>query len=168
VTWYEALAFTNWLRARTGHPFRLPTEAEWEWAAVGEEGRRYPFGMYAHDGISNNRETGIGRVTAVGIFPDDRTPEGLYDMGGNVREWCSSLAKPYPYDPMDGRENLRLPGPRILRGGFYDLPKRQQHAVNRVEQEPGIRLPVAGFRVALDAPRVTARLLPTGKEAEHA
>ncbi len=150
ITWYEAVAYANWLKAKTGKPFRLPTEAEWEQAAAGTDGRRYPFGSRASKNIANIRETGIGQTAAVGIFPEDRTPEGLYDMGGNVWEWCSSLAKKYPYKAGDGREDLKAEGARILRGGAYDSPRRTIHCTQRRPVEPHARVSLIGFRVACD------------------
>src|SRR6185369_8755156 len=96
---------------------------EWERTAAGMERRRYPWGSRTSDDTANHRETGIGQTTAVGVFPTDCTPEGVSDLGGNVWEWCSSLAVEYPYNPKDGRENLDADGARILRGGGYDSPR---------------------------------------------
>lgn len=149
VTWYEAVAYANWLKAQTGKPYRLPTEAEWELAAAGSEGRRYPWGSRASDDTANARDAGIGQTTAVGIFPKDRTPEGICDMGGNVWEWCSSLAMDYPYKP--DREDLKKPGPRVLRGGAYDSPRKVMQCTDRRPVEPHARVPLIGFRVAMDA-----------------
>jgi formylglycine-generating enzyme required for sulfatase activity len=150
ITWYEALAYTNWLRYRTRKPYRLLTEAEWERAAAGQEGRRYPFGSRASDDTFNTREANIGQTTAVGMFPQDCTPEGVYDMGGNVWEWCSSLSMNYPYRRDDGREVLNVSGPRILRGGAYDNLRRQIHCTSRRPVEPQARVSLIGFRVARD------------------
>ena len=151
ITWHEAVAFANWLAARTRKPYRLPTEAEWEFAAAGTEQRRYPFGSQASPGTANARDAGIGQTTAVGIFPQDKTPEGLYDMGGNVWEWCSSLALSYPYRPDDGREDLEAAGARILRGGAYESPRREMHSTYRRTANPQASVPLIGFRLAMDA-----------------
>ncbi len=150
VTWHEAVAYVRWLADKTGLPFRLPTEAEWEFAAAGQERRRYPWGERAHANMSNIRDTGLGQTTAVGIFPSDRTPEGLYDMGGNVWEWTSSLAKGYPYRPADGREDLEASGARMLRGGSYDSPRQAARCTERLPVEPHARVPMIGFRIALN------------------
>lgn len=149
ITWYEAAAYVRWLAARTGRPFRLPTEAEWERAAAGVERRKYPWGSRTSDDTANHRDTGIGQSTAVGVFAQDCTPEGVYDMGGNVWEWCSSLWTDYPYRADDGREDLNAPGPRILRGGAFDNPRNVLHCTHRRPAEPRARVALIGFRVAL-------------------
>lgn len=150
ITWYEALAYTRWLSTRTGRTVRLPSEAEWEFAASGSERRKYPWGNRTSDDTTNHRDTGIGRTTAVGIFPGDRTPEGVCDLGGNVWEWCSSLAKNYPYRPADGREDLEAPGSRMLRGGSYDGIRSEMHGTHRRPVEPHARVSLIGFRIAVD------------------
>jgi formylglycine-generating enzyme required for sulfatase activity len=151
ITWYEAVAYVNWLADKSGTPYRLPTEAEWERAAAGTEGRRYPFGNRAHDEVANARDAGIGQTTAVGVFPGDQTPEGLFDMAGNVWEWCSSLAKPYPYVVNNGRENLEGSDSRILRGGSFDSARRAIHSTERRPVDPHAVVSLIGFRVAADA-----------------
>jgi formylglycine-generating enzyme required for sulfatase activity len=149
LTWYEAQAFACWLAAKTGKPYRLPTEVEWERAAAGPEGRKYPWGNRASDDTANTQETGIRQTTAVGIFPNDRTPEGICDLGGNVWEWTSSLAMPYPYKSGDGRERLEGDGARVLRGGSYDSPRKVIHCTQRRPMEPSTRAALIGFRVAM-------------------
>jgi formylglycine-generating enzyme required for sulfatase activity len=139
VTWYDARAYCDWLtgqlRAWEGTPeplasllqdegwqVRLPSEAEWEKAARGTEGRTYPWGNEADVERANYDSTGIGSTSAVGCFPGGASPYGVLDMSGNVWEWCHSLYKPYPYDPTDGRENPEAEGSRVLRGGaFYNF-----------------------------------------------
>lgn len=150
VTWYEAMAYANWLAAKTKKKYRLPTEAEWERAAAGLEGRLYPFANRASDDMVNTREAGVGETAAVGTFPTDRTPEGINDMGGNVWEWCSSLGKKYPYNARDGRENPQAGGARILRGGAYDNSRSEIHSTQRRPVEPHARVPLIGFRLACD------------------
>lgn len=150
VTWHEALAYAAWLRRETGLPFRLPTEVEWERAAAGSEGRRYPFGERARDMVANYREARIGQTCAVGLFPQDRTPEGVADLGGNVWEWTSSLHKSYPYRAGDGREKPDAPGSRVLRGGAYDSARSALHCTHRLPVDPTARVTLIGFRVACD------------------
>ena len=150
VTWHEAVAYANWLSARTRKSYRLPTEAEWEFAAAGTDQRKYPFGNKGSDDTTNTRETGIEQTTSVGAFPGDKTPEGIFDLGGNVWEWCSSLEKPYPYKASDGREKLDAAGSRILRGGSYQNYRAEIHCTQRRALKPSERWEFIGFRLAMD------------------
>lgn len=127
VSWYEAVAYCNWLAAKTGKPYRLPSEAEWEKAARGTDGRRYPWGNQWEPKSCNNQETGPGCTTPPGQYPGGDSPYGAGDMVGQVWEWCSTIyggadAKPkfgYPYRPDDGREELAVTNTRIVRGGSW-------------------------------------------------
>ncbi len=101
VNWYEAEAFCNWLSdwaneritndEQLGQPkihFRLPTEAEWERLARGQDGREYPWGDGWRKGICNSDELGIKRTTPAGLFPLSKSQTGAHDCAGNVWEWC--------------------------------------------------------------------------------
>lgn len=97
ITWYEALAYCRWLtqmlirehELERGHEIRLPSIAEWEYAASGSDRERlYPWGDVWHDDCANTREINVERTTPVGIFPKGATPEGILDLAGNVWEWC--------------------------------------------------------------------------------
>ena len=87
VSWYEAMAYVNWLAKTTGNAYRLPVETEWERAARHTDGREYPWGNEWLDGIINSEESGVGRTTAVGLFPNGAAEYRVYDMSGNVWEW---------------------------------------------------------------------------------
>ena len=146
VSWHDALAYCEWLTARLrewsetpeplAHGLRtagwcvtLPSEAEWEKAARGADGRLYPWGDDPNPNCANYRETGIGKTSAVGCFPGGVSPYGVEEMSGNVLEWTRSLWRPerseptfsYPYKPEDGREQLQAPDDiyRVVRGGAF-------------------------------------------------
>lgn len=145
----EARAYCAWLGARTGDSFRLPTEAEWEAAARGEEGRRYAYGFEFDAARCNTFESHIRRTTPLGVFPGGETGGGgLVDMTGNIWEWTSSLHKPYPYVETDGRENpLTGDGRRVVRGGSWDSGQDLARAAYRAHGYPVGRRSGQGFRV---------------------
>jgi formylglycine-generating enzyme required for sulfatase activity len=122
VNWDAASAYCAWLSARTGKHYRLPTEAEWEKAARGTDGRRYPWG----DSIDRNLANFVGgqafdTVRPVGSYQGNASPYGAFDMAGNVLEWCQDW---YDRDYYAVSPRTNPPGPgtgayRVVRGGSF-------------------------------------------------
>ena len=115
VDWHQAHAYAAWVEGR------LPTEAEWEKAACGTDGRVYPWGNAEPNDQRLNYNKKVGHTSAVGSYPAGASPYGALDMAGNVWEWTSSLYQSYPYRNNDGRENAEGDARRVVRGGaWYD------------------------------------------------
>jgi formylglycine-generating enzyme required for sulfatase activity len=148
----SADAYAAWLSERTGHPWRLPTESEWEHAAKGTDGRPYPWGAAFDPEAANTRETGVHTTTPVGAFPAGRAPCGALDMGGNVEEYVADDYLPYPGGTLVEDHLVETMGTyRVARGGsfsrFGDLTRtRRRHGAF-----PGPLYPV-GFRLATSVP----------------
>jgi serine/threonine-protein kinase len=124
VSWHDAVAFCEWLSRETGRSFRLPTEAEWEKAARGTDGRIYPWGNEPPTPELCNFGFNVGGTTSVGQYsPQGDSPYGCADIAGNVREWTQNLYRSYPYDPADGREERGagefIENLRVLRAGSW-------------------------------------------------
>lgn len=143
VFWYEARAYCDWLgeRLRSSggldprEALRLPTEAEWSRAAGGKEGRRYPWGQQPEGGRSNTRETELGLPSPVAMFPLGATPEGVFDLAGNVWAWTADHHKEFPGAP-------------VLVGGGFRNGLNEVGAANRGEGGPR-SWDVIGFRVVV-------------------
>jgi formylglycine-generating enzyme required for sulfatase activity len=166
VSWYEAVAFCKWLTAEhttAGEVYRLPTEAEWEYAARGPDNTRsFPWGDRFEPGRANTAEAGFGGTTPVSHFPAGTSPLGVCDMAGNVFEWTLSkwgvnwqaLQFAYPYRSNDGREELEGSGARVMRGGSWFNSYQEALCARRSRYLAGSRGSNIGFRVA------RARALP--------
>jgi len=168
VTWHDAVAYCRWLTAKLrpnfslirekGWRFCLPSEAEWEKAARGTDGRIYPWGNRPDTTRANYHETKIGAPSPVGCFPDGASPYGCLDMAGNVWEWTRSLwgrdwekqTFGYPYDPKDpAREDESADNSvkRLLRGGSYLFNADIVRCAYRYRVDPSYANFNWGFRV---------------------
>lgn len=141
VCWFEAVAFCRWLADRTGLPVRLPTEWEWQWAAVGDSGWAYPYGATFDSTLCNTKESGSTRNNLVTKYADVKTYFGTVDMSGNVWEWClNEGAAPYSIQT-ESSEN------RALRGGSWNNAQANAQASFRSNRTPRTRAFNIGFRV---------------------
>jgi len=171
VSWNDAVAFCEWLSAKDGKKYRLPTEAEWEYACRADSVTVYPWGddpsggagmgnvldLAAADSLWIDRtmctefpfRDGYAFTAPVGSFQENAW--GLKDMIGNVWEWCQSRYMNYPYDENDGRELLILrKSVRVARGGSYlDYPINCRSA-SRLTLRTSDRNPLTGFRLCMD------------------
>ncbi|WP_416968508.1 formylglycine-generating enzyme family protein [Streptomyces sp. 4F14] len=113
-------AYAAWLSRRTGRRFRLPSEAEWEYAASGGDGREYPWGEGFRAECANTVEAGPLRTTPVGIYPAGRSPFGIDDLAGNVEEFVADDYAGYPGGVAEPDDLLLTRGSyRVARGGSF-------------------------------------------------
>jgi formylglycine-generating enzyme required for sulfatase activity len=149
VNWYDVIAFCTWTSETTGMKFGLPSEAEWEKAARGTDGRIYPWGNIWDSGKACTFEGGNKTKSSVGSYPKGVSPYGALDMAGNVKELTRSLSKPYPYNPQDGRENMQSDDMRISRGGSWFQDKYFARCAFRGREIPDMASFELGFRCVL-------------------
>jgi formylglycine-generating enzyme required for sulfatase activity len=150
VTWKDAIAFCQWLGQTTGRTVQLPTEAQWEKAARGTDGRKFPWGSEEPDAKRLNFNNNVRDTSVVGLYsPQSDSPYGAADMAGNVRNWTSSLLRAYPYRADDGRENLEVDEWRAVRGGGFISGSRGVRSANRESYSPTGKYDSIGFRVVM-------------------
>ena len=148
VSWDDAVAYTDWLSMRTGQNYRLPTEAEWEYAARSGTTTRYSWGDTIDCTKAQYGDCKQNSTVSVGSFPPN--PFGLHDMHGNVWEWtldCWNAS--YDGAPADG--NARDSGDctrRVLRGGSWGNRPRNRRSAGRSGGTPDSRGSGIGFRLA--------------------
>lgn len=156
VSWDDARAFIQKLNAKTGKQYRLPSEAEWEYACRAGERHEYcgsnEISSVAWYGAYSN-PVGNSAKTTNQVATKQANAFGLYDMSGNVREWIEdSYHDTYNGVPTDGSVWSGDGAKRVLRGGSWDSFPRATRAVNRGWDEPAFRIDINGFRLARTLP----------------
>jgi formylglycine-generating enzyme required for sulfatase activity len=163
VSWNDALKFAEWLSRRDRQTYRLPTEAEWEYSCRGGRPSNQPFGIGDGRSLSSTRAnfngnypyggagTGpyLARTSPVGFYPANDW--GLYDMHGNVWQWCSDWYGEYPSDKVTNPTGPEKGSSRVHRSGSWYEYARGCRAAARDKRAPGVRHVNLGFRLARDA-----------------
>ena len=164
VSSLEAIKFCQWLSARTRKKYRLPTEAEWEYAARGTDGRKYPWGNYEGRGDLANfadRNTnfawsdrdiddGYPETSPVGAFPFGASAFGMEDMAGNVWEWCLDYYEPYRPAPKVNPRGPTTGNRRVYRGGSWKSRFNSLRTTVRGSNVPTFSCNDLGFRVVCE------------------
>lgn len=142
VTWHEANAYAAWCGKK------LPTEAQWEFAARGPDNRKYPWGNEPPQSTRCNSGDFVGVTTQVRMYEEGQTPDGVLDMAGNVYEW--TLDPFAPYDPELRGQAIETDEPRrAVRGGCWHSGPKDLRTSHRTGLFPDARLNTVGFRCVL-------------------
>jgi formylglycine-generating enzyme required for sulfatase activity len=149
VSWEEAVAYCNWLSHKTGKQYRLPTEAEWEFAAKGGKKSK----GFDYSGSQNIDSAGWYRDnssnTTHAVAQKSANELGLYDMTGNVWEWCMDWYVFVAYAQTNSKNIKTTPSTSIVRGGSVTTTAKGCRIADRGSSEPAYRGPYLGFRVAV-------------------
>lgn len=159
MDWYCAMAYARWEAARTGQPWRLPFDLEWEKAARGVDGRIYPWGHQLDPSWACYLDSHVGRPQppVVDSYPVDESPYGVRGMAGNSRDWCQEIAQLGRSVVRNGRlvreEQADVAGTnRAVRGGSFGLPHQYTRLANRWSDPPLSRGGDVGFRLVRSLP----------------
>jgi len=154
VSWLDAVVYCRWISKKTGREWRLPTEAEWEKAARGSDGRIYPWGNEPPDKTRCNYNMNIKDTTPVGHYPAGASPYGALDMTGNVWEWVADWydRNYYAVSPARNPTGPERGHGRVLRGGSWRSDVNGVRTALRGGIHPDNRFDDVGFRCLLPSP----------------
>jgi formylglycine-generating enzyme required for sulfatase activity/energy-coupling factor transporter ATP-binding protein EcfA2 len=154
VNYVDAVAYCRWRSKVEGKYIRLPTEAQWEKAARGTDGREYPWGDAFDPAKANTSEGGLKGTTPVGAYPDGASPYGAMDMAGNVWEWTCTVSREKSTDPArdNGWEVDPQAKSRLSKGGSWSLPQGFARCAVRPHLHPDVRDDYLGFRCCSRSP----------------
>ncbi|MCY3780591.1 MAG: SUMF1/EgtB/PvdO family nonheme iron enzyme [Chloroflexi bacterium] len=138
VNWYEAMAFANWLGSLLSMKVTLPTLAQWQRAAKGDDDRYYPWGDDYNEDHCNTLETGLKTTTPVNRYRKGASPYGVYDLAGNVWEWTANTAAAAE----EGRDHRRA-----VAGGSFVSPCDRAQTSFRYYLDPRVRYSSIGIRL---------------------
>lgn len=147
MSWNDAVAFCEWLSKKEGVPYRLPTEAEWEFACRAGSLARYSWGdeeSFQAD-YAWSAETGGNQTNPVGQKKSNAL--GLFDLYGNVWEWCNDRNRPYTTEALIDPVGTSQGNHRATRGGQFSNPSSTIRSAARWDYRPDFRTPIGGFRV---------------------
>ncbi len=142
VNWYDAMAFCNWLSTRLDVKITLPTENQWQRVARGDDNRAYPWGDRFDSSRCNTRESKLKMTTLVMRYPTGVSPFGLYDMAGNVWEWCLNTKTDQADEP-----EIVSDSERAVHGGAYIGPAQRAKISFRYYLKPKLYYSSIGFRI---------------------
>jgi formylglycine-generating enzyme required for sulfatase activity/class 3 adenylate cyclase len=152
VSWADAKKYVTWLADTTKKPYRLPSEAEWEFAARGGTQTRYWWGEQMQSGMAGCKDCGdLGAEQPAKVGSFKPNPFGLYDMGGGVDQWMEDCwHKTYQGAPTDGSAWMSGDcSSHVIRSGSWKNDARYVRPANRDSYDTNVRYPTHGFRVAL-------------------
>lgn len=155
VCWYEAMAFCFWLSDKLGIQVSLPTIAEWQRAFQGDNEYEFPWGNTFNKLHCNTAESQLKATTPVNAYENGTSPYGVYDMAGNIWEWCLNLGQQNQFET-----DLVLPGNRVVRGGSFISPGQRSRISFHYQLAPEVYFATTGFRLV-------AKLNPNERSNGH-
>jgi formylglycine-generating enzyme required for sulfatase activity len=142
VTWYEAVAFCNWLSAKTSLNISLPTEQQWQRSAQGDNNRLYPWGDVFESDYANTGESRVRMTTLVTRYRNGVSPYGVYDLAGNTWEWCLNAE-----NAVDKDVDITIDAKRAVHGGSFIGAHQRAQCSFRFYLSPPYYYATIGFRV---------------------